>query len=321
MSSHQLNSAFTARSIADGPRPATAAATLRGMFDVPPGSHRAPARPAAHRLVWARLRGRPRRRLLRPGPAGAARRRGPRARRQRDHHRRDRGADRRPAVPRHRPVGALRGRPDQDHPAALLGPGRLRRDRDRAPSRPGVRPATAACRSRAGPTSSPRPCSSCRPSARWGNYFNQELYGPPTSLPWGIPIDCAHRLADVYPCTTFPERRPASTRCSCTSRSRACVGALVLIAIGYRLRVAAAPGRPAAHLLHLVRPDPVRPRVPARRQLDVLRHPDRADRVARRSSPSASSGLVLRHRPGHPADRPAANLPRSPRGARSAPRG
>lgn len=29
---------------------------------------------------------------------------------------------------------------------------------------------------------------------RWGNYFNQELYGPPTDLPWGIPIDKAHRL-------------------------------------------------------------------------------------------------------------------------------
>ncbi len=24
---------------------------------------------------------------------------------------------------------------------------------------------------------------------RWGNYFNQELYGKPTNLPWGIPID------------------------------------------------------------------------------------------------------------------------------------
>ena len=29
---------------------------------------------------------------------------------------------------------------------------------------------------------------------RWGNYFNQELYGNPTNLPWGIPIDQAHRL-------------------------------------------------------------------------------------------------------------------------------
>lgn len=28
---------------------------------------------------------------------------------------------------------------------------------------------------------------------RWGNFFNQELFGPPTDLPWGIPIDTAHR--------------------------------------------------------------------------------------------------------------------------------
>jgi phosphatidylglycerol---prolipoprotein diacylglyceryl transferase len=38
---------------------------------------------------------------------------------------------------------------------------------------------------------------------RLGNFFNQELYGPPTSLPWGIAIDCAHRVA-AYPCDTFP---------------------------------------------------------------------------------------------------------------------
>jgi len=29
---------------------------------------------------------------------------------------------------------------------------------------------------------------------RWGNYFNQELYGYPTGLPWGLYIDPAHRL-------------------------------------------------------------------------------------------------------------------------------
>jgi len=38
---------------------------------------------------------------------------------------------------------------------------------------------------------------------RVGNFFNQELYGPPTSLPWGIAIDCAHRVA-AYPCEAFP---------------------------------------------------------------------------------------------------------------------
>ncbi len=29
---------------------------------------------------------------------------------------------------------------------------------------------------------------------RWGNYFNQELYGAPTNLPWKIFIEPAHRL-------------------------------------------------------------------------------------------------------------------------------
>lgn len=28
---------------------------------------------------------------------------------------------------------------------------------------------------------------------RWGNYFNQEIFGLPTNLPWGIPIDLIHR--------------------------------------------------------------------------------------------------------------------------------
>jgi phosphatidylglycerol:prolipoprotein diacylglycerol transferase len=30
---------------------------------------------------------------------------------------------------------------------------------------------------------------------RWGNFFNQELYGAPTNLPWAIRIDEAHRVA------------------------------------------------------------------------------------------------------------------------------
>jgi phosphatidylglycerol:prolipoprotein diacylglycerol transferase len=29
---------------------------------------------------------------------------------------------------------------------------------------------------------------------RWGNYFNQELYGGPTNLPWAMPIDTINRL-------------------------------------------------------------------------------------------------------------------------------
>src|SRR4051794_5409732 len=40
--------------------------------------------------------------------------------------------------------------------------------------------------------------------ARWGNFFNQELYGPPTNLPWGIAIDCAHRVAEWACGPQFP---------------------------------------------------------------------------------------------------------------------
>jgi phosphatidylglycerol---prolipoprotein diacylglyceryl transferase len=40
-------------------------------------------------------------------------------------------------------------------------------------------------------------------AGRLGNFFNQELYGQPTSLPWGVAIDCAHRVSE-YPCSTFP---------------------------------------------------------------------------------------------------------------------
>jgi phosphatidylglycerol:prolipoprotein diacylglycerol transferase len=38
---------------------------------------------------------------------------------------------------------------------------------------------------------------------RWGNFFNQELYGPPTDVPWAITIQCQYRVA-AYPCATFP---------------------------------------------------------------------------------------------------------------------
>jgi phosphatidylglycerol:prolipoprotein diacylglycerol transferase len=33
---------------------------------------------------------------------------------------------------------------------------------------------------------------------RLGNFVNQELYGPPTTLPWGIPIDAAHRAGTPW---------------------------------------------------------------------------------------------------------------------------
>lgn len=40
---------------------------------------------------------------------------------------------------------------------------------------------------------------------RWGNFINQELYGPPTSLPWGLRIDPAHRISPYNDLTTYPD--------------------------------------------------------------------------------------------------------------------
>lgn len=41
---------------------------------------------------------------------------------------------------------------------------------------------------------------------RWGNFFNQELYGRPTGLPWAIYIDPVYRLPDY---ATFDRFHPA----------------------------------------------------------------------------------------------------------------
>ena len=38
---------------------------------------------------------------------------------------------------------------------------------------------------------------------RWGNWFNQELFGRPTTLPWGLRIDPSHRPARYANVATF----------------------------------------------------------------------------------------------------------------------
>jgi len=39
---------------------------------------------------------------------------------------------------------------------------------------------------------------------RWGNFINQELYGPPTRLPWGLIIDPQYRIAPYNDLTAYP---------------------------------------------------------------------------------------------------------------------
>jgi len=67
---------------------------------------------------------------------------------------------------------------------------------------------------------------------RWGNFFNQELYGPPTNLPWGIRIDCAHRIPD-FPCTLYPDGTHFQPLFLYESMSGA-LGAIVLIWLARR---------------------------------------------------------------------------------------
>ncbi len=38
---------------------------------------------------------------------------------------------------------------------------------------------------------------------RWGNWFNQELFGKPTSLPWGLEISLSHRPLGYQQYATF----------------------------------------------------------------------------------------------------------------------
>ena len=98
---------------------------------------------------------------------------------------------RRPALPRdHRQRALLPGRARPVAGVLRLG-GRARRlgcDRARRGRRldrlPAARDQAAAVRGRGAPG-----IAVAQAIGRWGNYFNQELFGRPTDLPWGVRID------------------------------------------------------------------------------------------------------------------------------------
>ena len=76
--------------------------------------------------------------------------------------------------------------------------------------------------------------------ARWGNWFNQELYGLPTDLPWGLAIDCAHRTVATS-CSAIGEGARFHPLFLYESLS-GFAGALVLPALGERLKKRVTPG-------------------------------------------------------------------------------
>ena len=153
--------------------------------------------PRDRAAVAQRLRAddRPRRRrrrvAVRPPPRGAQHRH-PRGRQRDRRVGRHRRRDRRPHLPRRHRLGALRGR---------LVAGVRRSGRAASASPAGCSPASSSARgpatggaSRSAPASTPsrRRLPLAQAIGRWGNYFNQELYGRPTTLPWALEIDAQH---------------------------------------------------------------------------------------------------------------------------------
>ncbi len=137
--------------------------------------------------------------------------------------------------------------------------------------------------------------------ARWGNFFNQELYGTPTTLPWGIPIDCAHRIA-AYPCSDFAESTRFHPLFLYESLSGV-IGAVVLIWIGFRLRKRLRPGD--LLLLFFVWYGLVRFALETFRQDNwTFFGIPTAQIVSMLFVIPALLILVRRHRPGHPLDDP-----------------
>ena len=84
--------------------------------------------------------------------------------------------------------------------------------------------------------------------ARWGNFFNQELYGPPTNLPWGIAIDCAHRVAE-WPCSAFPLETTGFHPLFFYESSLDVIGGLVALYVSRRFLARIQPGDLAAFWL------------------------------------------------------------------------
>ncbi|HEU0236609.1 MAG TPA: prolipoprotein diacylglyceryl transferase [Candidatus Limnocylindrales bacterium] len=76
---------------------------------------------------------------------------------------------------------------------------------------------------------------------RWGNFFNQELYGPPTDLPWGIPIDCVHRVTP-YLCETLPFETTRFHPLFLYESVSGLLGMLFLLFLGSRYRHRLRPG-------------------------------------------------------------------------------
>lgn len=70
---------------------------------------------------------------------------------------------------------------------------------------------------------------------RLGNFVNQELYGPPTTLPWGIPIDAEHRIGEWTDLSAYPVGTTTFHPLFAYEALLNLVGLVVILWIGRRL--------------------------------------------------------------------------------------
>ena len=172
--------------------------------------------------------------------------------------RRDRRARRGPAVPRHRPVaGALRRRPDQDLPPAICRSRDLRRVHHRGDRGHRAGPLQGLVLAVGGHR---RP-GHLRDAGRGRlGLLQQELYGPPTTLPWGVAIDCEHRIAvSVRDVPGRSDPLPAALPVRVAERAHRRAG---LDLAREPAATVAADWRPRRDHVHLDRPGAVPGRVP-----------------------------------------------------------
>jgi len=132
---------------------------------------------------------------------------------------------------------------------------------------------------------------------RWGNFVNQELYGPPTNLPWGIPIDAAHRYGAFTDLVRYPLETTRFHPDFLYESVLNVIGFIVLIVVARRLRLRLRDGD--IFLLYLIW-------YPANRILVESLRPDAwtvngglatAQLVSLVLMAVAVGGLLWRHRP------------------------
>ena len=156
----------------------------------------------------------------------------------------------------------------------------------RAPSRRSCTRATSESHSCAGPISSRPVCSRCRPSLAGGTSSTRSCTAPRRRCPGASRSTV--RIGSLLPVRPgIPGVHPVSSAVPVRVRVRGARRVVPRLA-GVPCPPLAEAGRPAARVLRVVRRGPFCPRVASPGELDILRDPDRPDRVLAVRHPGAA---------------------------------